>query len=94
MKSLYIISFIYLTVVQATKVSFKLIAPDAKSQVHVKIDNVFTQLNAQDPDIPYYTGSAELDYGQNYTVGCHVCDFFFFFTEIILVCCRWCFRKL
>ncbi|KAG1466485.1 hypothetical protein G6F46_000142 [Rhizopus delemar] len=66
MKSLSFISLACLTAVHAASVTFKVIAPTAESSVQVNINGQLTQLKAQDEDIPYYTGSAELNDGQSY----------------------------
>ncbi|KAG0768628.1 hypothetical protein G6F57_003424 [Rhizopus arrhizus] len=66
MKSLFFVVFIFLTTAYAARVSFKVIAPDAKNTVHVNINEVLVELKASDPDIPYYTGFAELKHGQSY----------------------------
>jgi hypothetical protein len=68
MKSLSFISLACLTAVHAASVTFKVIAPTAESSVQVNINGQLTQLKAQDVDIPYYTGSAELNDGQSYKV--------------------------
>lgn len=68
MKSLFFVVFIFLTTAHAARVSFKVIAPDAKNTVHVNINEVLVELKASDPDIPYYTGFAELKHGQSYNV--------------------------
>lgn len=93
MKSLSFISLACLTAVHAASVTFKVIAPTAESSVQVNINGQLTQLKAQDEDIPYYTGSAELNDGQSYKVklkkkedqsqSTNLLPFFF------LVCCWW-----
>ncbi|KAI9259037.1 coth protein-domain-containing protein [Sporodiniella umbellata] len=66
MKSLSFIAVSFLVAVNAASVSFKVIAPNAKSSVQVNVNGALTTLEASDPDVPYYTGSAELNDGQSY----------------------------
>lgn len=68
MKSLSFFAVTLLTAVNAATVTFKVIAPTANNQVEVNINGVLTTLTASDPDVPYYTGSADLPDGQKYMV--------------------------
>ncbi|KAI8971916.1 coth protein-domain-containing protein [Mycotypha africana] len=65
MKSLAIIAISLLAAVNAANVTFKVVAPDAKKQVQVQVDGKLVNLKAADPDVPYYTGTADLQ-GKNY----------------------------
>lgn len=68
MKSLAFIATAFLAAVNAASVTFKVIAPNATDSVQVNINGALTSLNASDPDVPYYTGTAEYDLGANYKV--------------------------
>jgi hypothetical protein len=71
MKSLAFVAITLLTAVNAANVTFKVIAPTATEQVQVNINGQLTTLTASDPDVPYYTGSADLPDGQKYMVTCY-----------------------
>ncbi|KAG2197715.1 hypothetical protein INT47_007949 [Mucor saturninus] len=60
MKSLSFIALTVLTAVNAASVTFKVIAPECNTDVQVDINGQLTKLTASDPDVPYYTGTAEL----------------------------------
>ncbi|KAI8056549.1 coth protein-domain-containing protein [Gilbertella persicaria] len=64
MKSLTFIAVAVLTAVNAA--TFKLIAPDAAKDVHVSISGQLTALSAQDPDVPYFIGEADIEEGGTY----------------------------
>ncbi|RCH87506.1 hypothetical protein CU097_009705 [Rhizopus azygosporus] len=66
MKSLSFIAFTFIAAVNAANVTFKVIAPSAKSSVQVNVNGSLTDLKAKDPDVPLYIGSANLDDGQSY----------------------------
>ncbi|CEP17296.1 hypothetical protein [Parasitella parasitica] len=66
MKSLAFVAFALLTAVNAANVNFKVIAPNATKQVQVNIGGSLTTLKASDPDVPYYTGSADLPDNKTY----------------------------
>ncbi|KAI7902604.1 coth protein-domain-containing protein [Cokeromyces recurvatus] len=66
MKSLSFIALSLLTAVNAASVTFKLIAPNATEKVQVDVGGHLTTLTASDPDIPYFTGVAELAVNQTY----------------------------
>lgn len=68
MKSLAFVAITLLTAVNAASVTFKVIAPEAKSSVQVSINGQTTALTAADADVPYYTGSADLAAGATYKV--------------------------
>lgn len=68
MKSLSFIALTVLTAVNAASVTFKVIAPDTQTDVHVSIGGQLTALTASDSDIPYYTGTAELAANATYQV--------------------------
>lgn len=51
--------------VNAATVTFRVVAPQA-TNVQVSIGGQSTTLNASDPDVPYYTGSANLDASATY----------------------------
>lgn len=51
--------------VNAGSVTFRVVAPGANS-VQVSVGGNSTTLTASDPDVPYYTGSANLDTGAAY----------------------------
>lgn len=51
--------------VNAASVTFRVVAPGATS-VQVSVGGQQTTLTASDPDVPYYTGSANLDSGAAY----------------------------
>lgn len=68
MKSLSFVAITLLTAVNAASVTFKVIAPGAKENVQVSINGQATALKANDADIPYYTGEAELAAGATYKV--------------------------
>lgn len=68
MKSLSFIAFTFIVAVNAAKVTFKVIAPSAKSSVQVNVNGSLTDLKAKDPDVPLYIGSANLNNGQSYKV--------------------------
>ncbi|KAG2181758.1 hypothetical protein INT44_008573 [Umbelopsis vinacea] len=64
MKTLFSLASLALAVNAAT-VTFRVVAPEATS-VAVSIGGQSTSLNASDPDVPYYTGSANLDASASY----------------------------
>jgi hypothetical protein len=51
--------------VNAATVTFRVVAPEA-TNVQVSIGGQSTTLNASDPDVPYYTGSANIDASASY----------------------------
>lgn len=73
MKSLAFIAASFLAAVNAASVTFKVVAPSASKSVQVSIDGTLTSLNATDPDIPYYVGTAEYNLGQSYKVNYNCC---------------------
>jgi hypothetical protein len=64
MKTLFSLAALSLAVNAAT-VTFRVVAPGANT-VQVSIGGQATTLNASDPDVPYYTGSANLDGNASY----------------------------
>ncbi|KAI8575830.1 hypothetical protein K450DRAFT_259744 [Umbelopsis ramanniana AG] len=64
MKTLLSLASLALAVNAAT-VTFRVVAPEA-TNVQVSIGGQSTTLNASDPDVPYYTGSANLDANVSY----------------------------
>lgn len=68
MKSLSFIALTVLTAVNAASVTFKVIAPECNTDVQVDINGQLTKLTASDPDVPYYTGTAELADNATYKV--------------------------
>ncbi|KAI8638771.1 coth protein-domain-containing protein [Parasitella parasitica] len=66
MKSLAFVAFALLAAVDAANVNFKVIAPNASKQVQVNVGGTLTTLKAADPDVPFYTGSADLPDNKTY----------------------------
>lgn len=68
MKSLTLAALTVLTAVNAASVTFKVIAPTSQKTVQVDINGQLTTLTAADPDVPYFTGTAELGADEDYKV--------------------------
>ncbi|KAI8061228.1 coth protein-domain-containing protein [Thamnidium elegans] len=66
MKSLTLAALTVLTAVNAASVTFKVIAPSSEGTVQVEVNGQLTTLTAADPDVPYFTGTAELGADENY----------------------------
>ncbi|OBZ85245.1 hypothetical protein A0J61_06704 [Choanephora cucurbitarum] len=52
--------------VNATRVMFRVVAPEANNNVQVSVDGHLTSLSAKDPDVPYFTGTAQITKGDSY----------------------------